>query len=393
MDATKESTYKLASNSWGPEEYAAIQRVISRDQYTMGEAVQTFEQDLARMFGSRYAVMVNSGSSANLLAIGALCYKKENPLKAGDEIIVPSLSWSTTYYPVHQYGMKLVFVDIDDRTLNLDVQHLAAALSPKTRAIFIPNILGNPAHLQEIQDFCREHDLYLIEDNCESMGAELAGQFTGTFGICGTFSTFFSHHIATMEGGAVATDDEELYHLMLAMRSHGWTRHLPEKNQLCKKSADPFYEAFRFILPGYNIRPVEMSGAIGVEQLKKLPGFLKARRENAMHFKKIMQNDDRFQLQTEHGSSSWFGFSLILQPHAKITRSQITQALVNAGIEVRPIVSGNFLKNDVIQHLNHRIVGDHRCAQRVHDKGFFVGNHQFDICDKLDHFKTVIDTL
>jgi len=386
----KQINYPLASSSWGEEELAAIQAVIQNDRYTMGEQVQQFENMFAKKFGSRYAVMVNSGSSANLLVIAALCYKKENPLKAGDEVIVPSLSWSTTYYPVHQYGMKLVFVDIDLKSLNIDVNLFESALSERTKAVLVPNILGNPAELVKIKNFCDEHNLYLIEDNCESMGAKLNNKYTGTFGICGTFSSFFSHHISTMEGGVIATDDEELYHLMLSLRSHGWTRHLPDENKLCKKSLDPFYEAFRFILPGYNIRPIEMSGAIGIEQLKKLDGFLQARRENAVYFKKLFADDHRFILQQENGSSSWFGFSFIICPDVEVNRDEVTKKLSDASIDVRPVVSGNFLQNDVIRHLDHKVIGEHQNSQLVHDQGFFVGNHQFDIRDKLDYLFEVL---
>lgn len=382
--------YSLASSSWDDKEIAAIQKVIDSNRYTMGEHVERFEKDFAEKFGSKYAVMLNSGSSANLIAIAALCYKKDRPLKAGDEVIVPSLSWSTTYYPLHQYGLKAVFVDIDLKSLNLDITRLEAAMSEKTRAIFVPNILGNPAELGILKAFCDKHQIYLIEDNCESMGATLEGRDAGTFGICGTFSTFFSHHIATMEGGVVVTDDEEIYHLMLCLRSHGWTRHLPEQNRLCVKSDNPFYESFRFILPGYNVRPCEMSGAIGVEQLKKLNGFIDARRRNADHFTKIYGHDDRFLLQQENGKSSWFGFSLILQD-PDIDRDTLVKKLMAAGIEIRPVVSGNFLRNDVIKHLNHRISGDIINADIVHERGFFVGNHQFDITDKIDYFKTVTE--
>ncbi len=385
--------YELAASSWGEEEVQAIQSVIERDQYTMGKSVSEFEEAFAAKFGSRFGVMVNSGSSANLLAINALLYKREAPLQPGDEIIVPSLSWSTTYYPVHQSGLKLVFVDIDVNTLNLDVSQLENALSDRTRAVFLPHILGNPADLDAIQTFCNKHDLYLIEDNCESMGATWNGKYTGTFGLCGTFSTFFSHHIATMEGGVILTNDEEMYHILLSMRSHGWTRHLPQENLVCEKSSDPFYESFRFVLPGYNLRPVEMSGAIGLEQLKKLDSFVSQRQDNAAHFVELFSDDDRFIIQQPSGISSWFGFSLIVRPDVEIKRSKIIQALNEASIDVRPVVTGNFLVNDVIKYLNHRVVGEHAGSQTVHDNGLFVGNHHFDIRNKIDYLHQVLETV
>ena len=266
--------YPLATSSWDDEELQAIHRVIASDQYSMGKEVKHFEDQFAAWVGSKYAVMANSGSSANLLMTAALRYTKNSSyrLEVGDEIIVPAVSWSTTYYPLHQYGLKLRFVDIDLGTLNYDLNALHGAITERTRAIMCVNLLGNPNDFVVIKDIASKHDLIIIEDNCESMGATFQGKQAGTHGLLGSFSTFFSHHISTMEGGVVVTDDEELYHILLALRAHGWTRNLPDHNLLTgKKSADLFEESFRFIIPGYNLRPLEMSGAIGQEQLKKLP--------------------------------------------------------------------------------------------------------------------------
>lgn len=382
----------LASSTWDKCEIDAIMRVIKNDRYTMGNAVQIFEQKFATYFGSKYAVMVNSGSSANLLTIAALCYKKENPLQTEDEIIVPSLSWSTTYYPVQQYNMKLVFVDIDLNTLNIDCNLIENAITDKTKAILAPNILGNPANLIKLKQICEKYNLYLIEDNCESMGSKLNDKYTGTYGICGTFSTFFSHHISTMEGGVIVTNNEELYHIMLAMRSHGWTRHLPEKNTIHKKLTDSFYESFNFILPGYNIRPVEMSGAIGIEQLKKLDQLIKTRRSNAAVFKSLFEHDDRFIIQQENGQSSWFGFSMIIN-NLSIKRNDVLKILDQHNIEFRPVISGNILRHKVIKYLSHRIVGTHKNSNTVHDQGFFIGNHHIDIQKQLSELKQCLKKL
>jgi CDP-6-deoxy-D-xylo-4-hexulose-3-dehydrase len=375
----------LACSSWDKKEIEAIMSVIKKDRYTMGDAVFEFEKQFAQFFGSSYAVMVNSGSSANLLAIAALCFKKENPLKPGDEVIVPSLSWSTTYYPVSQYGMKLVFVDIDLETLNIDPTLIETAIGPQTKAIFVPDILGNPADLIKIKKICDRHNLYLIEDNCESMGAKLENRYAGTYGLMGTFSCFFSHHISTMEGGVIVTDNEELYQILLSLRAHGWTRQLPQKNLLCEKSHDPFYESFRFILPGYNLRPLEMSGAIGLEQLKKLLDLIRMRRENAKHFVNLFQDHPNFMIQKEMGESSWFGFSLIIRPESTIKREQILKIFAEHHIETRPIISGNFLRQPVIQYLDHRVAGEHKKSDLVHESGLFIGNHHVDIRTQLDH--------
>lgn len=381
--------YELASSSWDEKEIEAIQKVIKSNVYTMGDKVAQFEKDFANFTQNKYCVMVNSGSSANLLAIAALFYKKENPLKRGDEVIVPAVSWATTYYPLYQYGLKLKFVDIDLETLNFNLKQLEKAITSKTRLIFAVNLLGNPNNYDKINELIKNKNIYLLEDNCESLGGIYKNKQLGSIGLMGTYSTFFSHHMATMEGGLIGTDDEELYHLLLSLRSHGWTRHLPKENKLCKKSNIAFEESFRFILPGYNVRPVEMMGAIGIEQLKKLPEFLNYRRENAKYFQSLFKNDDRFIIQKEIESSSWFGFSFIIKDK-NIKRENIIEKLTNANIDTRPIVSGNFARKEVVKWFNYEIFGDLKNADIIDKQGFFVGNHQFDIKDKLDYlYKTL----
>lgn len=242
--------YELASSSWDNKEIEAIQDVIRRDCYTMGKSVHQFEEDFARYTNHKYCVMVNSGSSANLLAIAAMFYKKDNPLKRGDEVIVPAVSWATTYYPLYQYGLHLKFVDVNLETLNMDTDALAEAITDKTRLIFAVNLLGNPNEFAAIQEIIKGKNITLLEDNCESLGGVYDGKPLGSIGLIGTYSTFFSHHMATMEGGVIGTDDEELYDILLSIRSHGWTRHLPKENKLCVKSDNNFEESWRFILPG-----------------------------------------------------------------------------------------------------------------------------------------------
>lgn len=374
----------LAVSSWGDEELKAIESVIKSGRFSMGKEVERFEETFADYFGSRYAVMVNSGSSANLLAISALCYKSEKPLMPGDEVIVPSLSWPTTYYPITQNQLKLVFVDIDRDTLNIDIAEVEKAISSKTKAIFVPNILGNPADLKALTVLCQKHNLYLIEDNCESMGAKLDNKYCGTYGIMGTFSCFFSHHISTMEGGVIITDDEELYHILLAIRSHGWTRSLPSHSKLHTKTENEFYETFNFVLPGYNVRPIEMSGAIGVEQMKKLTSIVEMRRKNAKHFVSLFKGKADITIQKENGCSSWFGFSFLIGWGESSDRDQIVKMLSSVNIEARPVISGNFLRHKVMKFLDSRIVGDHSNSNFVHDHGFFIGNHAYDIRKELD---------
>lgn len=379
--------FPLATSTWDQAEYDALQRVITSGMFTMGDEVRAFEEKFAAVFGSRYAVMVNSGSSANLLMTAALFYTQNADLrlKAGDEIIVPAVSWPTTYYPLAQYGLVQKFVDIDRDTLNYDLDALAAAVTDQTRAIMVVNLLGNPNDFDRIREIIGDRKIVLLEDNCESMGARFGGKHTGTFAHVGSFSTFFSHHISTMEGGVVVTDDEELYHIMLSVRSHGWTRHLPKENRVTgTKSDDPFEESFNFVLPGYNLRPLQMSGALGLEQLKKLPDIVAGRRANAELFLSRLSNHPLFSLQREIGESSWFGFSLMVRPGCGIDRAGLVKRLEDLGFECRPIVAGNFTKNLVMDHIPHVIHGPLSNAEYIDRNGLFVGNHHYPIPDAVE---------
>ena len=379
--------FPLATSSWDEAERAALQRVIDSDRFSMGDEVAAFEREFANWVGSRHAVMVNSGSSANLLMVAALRYTRNGDLRLmpGDEVIVPAVSWSTTFYPLHQYGLRMKFVDIDIQTLNYDLEALAAAVSERTRAIMAVNLLGNPNDFSRIRHIIGDRPITLIEDNCESMGATLDGRQAGTFGVMGSFSSFFSHHISTMEGGLIVTDDEELYHILLALRAHGWTRNLPKLNRLTgEKSDDPFEESFRFVLPGYNLRPLEMSGALGREQLKKLPGLIEGRRANGTRFAQAMSNHPVFRVQRETGNSSWFGFALILRPDTGLSRPQVLARFDQLGFDTRPIVSGNFTKNPVLQMMDHSLHGQMVNADDIDRNGFFIGNHHYDFTEAIE---------
>ncbi len=379
--------FPLATSSWNQDEMDALQRVIASDQYSMGPEVKAFETQFAKQFGSKFSIMVNSGSSANLLIMAALRYTKNDRLRLdpGAEIIVPAVSWSTTYFPLQQYGLKLKFVDIDLETLNYDLAALKEAVTDQTQAIMVVNLLGNPNDFDAINQIIDGRNIVVIEDNCESMGATFNGKEAGTFGIAGSYSGFFSHHISTMEGGIVVTDDEELYHVMLCIRAHGWTRNLPKFNQVTgEKSDDPFEESFRFVVPGYNLRPLEMSGALGIEQLKKLPDLIEGRRANGKLVQQRLGNHPRFMIQKEIGQSSWFGFSLVLRDPKEGARAQLVLDLQGLGFEVRPIVTGNFAKNEVMKYFDYEIHGTLKNANYIDDHGLFVGNHHYDISGAVD---------
>jgi CDP-4-dehydro-6-deoxyglucose reductase, E1 len=385
--------YELSSTGWGQEELDAMQRVLRSGRFTMGPQVRLFEDAFAARFGLKHAVMVNSGSSANLVGVAALAYRSTRPLQRGDEVIVPAISWATTFHPLQQYGLKLRFVDVELDTLNMDVSKLEAALTPGTRMVVAVSILGNPAPLDRIRAFCDAHDLILFEDNCESLGASLNGRPCGTFGDISTFSTYYSHHISTMEGGLLVTNDSEIDHLARAIRNHGWARDVPADSILNQgqRLVEPFVEAYRFVVPGYNVRPLELTAAVGIEQLRKLDDMLAVRRRNAAHFVKLLEDDPRFVIQRENGSSSWFSFTMILKPHAGLDLDRVLDALRTASIEFRMITGGCFPQHAAVKFFDYEIVGNLDNAKQAHERGFFVGNHPRDITAELDHLRAVLN--
>jgi CDP-6-deoxy-D-xylo-4-hexulose-3-dehydrase len=382
----------LATETWDEDEIAAIRRVVASKRFTMGPEVRAFEDEIAAFHGVRHAVMVNSGSSANLLAVAGLVHHPDALLRRGDTVIVPSVSWSTTYFPLHQYGMKLRFVDVYPETLNIDPDIVEEVITPDVRGVFAVNLLGNPCDYSRLQRICERRDLVLLEDNCESLGARLAGRYTGTFGRCGTLSTFFSHHISTMEGGVILTDDKRLYHTLLSLRAHGWVREQPAGSHLAL-DIDQFMARFRFVLPGYNLRPLEISGAIGREQLRKLPHLVTARRQNAKSFVSLLGARDDVRIQREEGKSSWFGFAMILRGPLAGRRTEVTNALTATGIESRPIVAGNFANNPVIRYLDHDIPLPLIVAEEIDRNGLFIGNHHYPIDSALHRVCEILDEL
>ncbi len=380
--------YPLASSSWGKEEIQAIQNVIDSDMYTMGKHVKQFEQEFADLFGSENAVMVNSGSSANLLMLSLLKWK----YKLQGDIIAPVVGWATTYFPICQNGFKINFVDVDPNTWNIDVNKIEAAITPNTCAIMPVNLLGNSCEFDRIIEICRKHNLMLIEDNCESMGAKYNDKYTGTIGLAGSFSFFFSHHIQTMEGGMILTDSKDDADYMRSMRAHGWVRDLPANSTLYQKTGNAFDDNFIFATPGYNLRPLEMSGAIGSVQLKKWNGIMQTRMANKEYFFSRFANKSWCRIQKEIGDSSWFTFGVVLDGELKGKRPQVIEALSKAGVQNRPLASRNFLKQPVMRDLSFIVSGEMTAANDIHDNGFFVGNGSQDIKEGIDKMYEIMSS-
>ena len=381
--------YPLACDTWDQRELDAIQKVVKSGRYTMGPFVKKFEQEFAKYFRCTDAVMVNSGSTANLLMIALLKLK----YKRGGNIIVPAVSWSTTFFPLQQYGFKLNFVDVDRETLNIDPIKVKEAINDDTCAIFAVNLLGNSCDYYSLYHIAREHNLILLEDNCESLGAKTYNyEFCGTFGQLGSFSFFFSHHLQTMEGGMIACRDKDDADYLRSLRAHGWCRDLPDDNKIYKKTGDKFKDSFTFVTPGYSVRPLEMSGAIGSVQLKKEQEMRTGRIRNANYFQHKFVEMPGIQIQKEIGESSWFGFSILLVDEHEGKRDQLVKKLTENGVECRPIVAGNFMSNPVIDYLDYY---NNSCpnADYIHNNGLFIGNDIRDLKENIDEVYNIIKEL
>ncbi len=346
---------------------------------TMGKEVRKFEEQYAREFGHKYGVMNNSGSSANLLAIAAIANPMtRNNLVAGDEVIVPSLSWSTTVWPLIQSGLIPVFVDCDAQTFNFDLNKLEAAINSKTKAIMLVHVYGNPCDMDNLMAIAKKYNLQVIEDTCESMGAYYKGKAVGTFGRAATFSFYFSHHITTLEGGITVTDDFELAETMRIMRAHGWTREADEHQSYVEKypHIDP---RFIFVNLGYNLRPTECQARMGQIQLPKLANFVNIRRANVALYRKNLEkysNIFSFQVEQNDARSSWFGFSIVLKPNCPFGVKEFSNYMKAQNIENRPIIAGNIALHPVMKHYKHVVAGDQSASTNIMKNGIAFGCHQ-----------------
>tara|TARA_A100001011_G_scaffold305891_1_gene320635 strand:+ start:1699 stop:2880 length:1182 start_codon:yes stop_codon:yes gene_type:complete len=380
--------YPLGYNTWNNEEKKSAIKVLDSGFFTMGKKVKEFEKKFAKKFGSKYATMVNSGSSANLLMLSVLKnYKKILKKKTNKpNIIAPSVGWSTSYYPISQNDFKINFVDVSVDTLNIDPNEVEKAIDKDTVAILAINLLGNPCNFSKLKKIAKKNNLILIEDNCESLGAKYQNKFCGTHGLMGTHSLFFSHHMQTMEGGVILTDNRDINDFLKSLRAHGWCRDLPKKNNLYKKSNDKFKDHFVFITPGYSLRPLEIEASVGLVQLKKLNRFMRIREKNSNIFKNLFGNKNwcKIQVQEKKSLSSWYGFNLILTGQLKNKRKIIIEKLEKNKIEVRPTMTGNFLNNPVLKYLNFKTSGSFKNSENIDKNGFFVGNYPKDLSKELN---------
>ena len=369
----------LIAPSYGWEEVAEAIDSLLTTKVTMGEKVRQFESMFADYIGVNHATMVNSGSSANLLALSVLTNPMtKNRIKPGDEIITPAVTWATTVWPIINCGAVPVLVDVNLDTFNINPDEVKKATTARTRAIMLVHLLGNPCDMDRIMEMARTNDVYIIEDACEAHGAEFQGQKVGSFGNLATFSFFFSHHISTIEGGIVLTNDEEFAELTKALRVFGWVRDLKDKNKIAQryKNIDPRY---LFLNIGYNFRPTELQGAFGIHQLEKLDTFIDIRQQNAKFWAENLSEYEDYLLihnNKEGTRHVWFGYPLTVKPGAPFTREQLTDFLEKRGVETRPVMAGNIDEQPAMNLFTYRKVGDLPNSRLIMRNSFFIGNHQ-----------------
>ncbi len=380
-------------DNWGTPETDAMNEVIESGRFTMGVKVKEFEAAVCSYFGNRHTIMVNSGSSANLVMLTALkiIYGKDWPI--GAEVIVPAISWSTTFTPLYYLGLKPVYVDVSEKNFGINPQLIANAISEKTVAILAVNILGQPAELETLKKICTDNSIHFLEDNCESLGGRLNGKFTGQFGIASSHSSFYSHHISTMEGGWISTDSDIFADTCRSLRAHGWIRETSPAFNKELVSGDSFRDLFHFVLPGLNFRPLELEGALGVAQLSKFDEMLTQRKINAEKFLSLFTHFEHVRIQEGEGESSWFAFGIILIGSLQGRRSEVAAALKSAGIESRPLIAGNFTRQPVNQFLEGRVSGDLTISDQIHFDGMYIGNHPKSLKIELELAYEVISKL
>jgi CDP-6-deoxy-D-xylo-4-hexulose-3-dehydrase len=378
----KKYKYPLLTNAFSNLDIIAAKKVLISKQITMSKVTKNFENKFSKYFGSKFALMVNSGSSANLLAISLICNpQKKNRLLPGDEVIIPVVCWSTSLWPIVQFGLKPVFVDIDPNNLNIDIEKLKKAITKKTKAIFCVHVLGVSADMFKIIEIAKNNNLLIIEDTCESFGSKYNNKLLGSFGDVSTFSFYYSHQITSGEGGMILCKNLEDYEILYALRAHGWSRNPITQKKIQKKypHLDP---RFIFINSGYNVRPTDIQAALAYSQFKRKDLFKKNRDFNRnkiineVYKSKKYSQQISFYKKDKFINPSWFGLPILINPKYKKIKFKYLNFLHKKGIETRPIISGNFINQPAIElyELNKK-KKKFPHAQQIEDLGFFIGLH------------------
>jgi len=384
--------YSLLENAFSKEDLQKGINVLKTGRLTISKITHKFEKTFAKGNQSNFALMCNSGSSANLLMVAAACNPlRKNSLKKGDEVILPAICWSTSLWPLVQHGLKPVFVDIDVKTLNMSIEDLKKKITKKTKAIMCVHILGVSTNMSEILSICKKKKLTLFEDTCESLGSKFKKRKLGNFGDFASYSFYYSHQITSGEGGMVVCKNKDDYELLKCLRSHGWSRNTKFHNYYKKKYKN-LDEKFLFINSGYNLRPLDVTAAIANNQYKRLNQFMKTRSDNrkliidTISENKKWNNQFIFIEPEKEMSPSWFGLPILINEKLKKKKTTLLRFLDKKKIENRPIVSGNFLNQPAIKLYNLSTKNKFFNSQLVEESGFFIGLHTKKTTKKMANY-------
>jgi len=374
--------YPLLSNAFSSNDINEGIKVLRSKRITMSKITYKFEKFFAKKMGAKYAVMTNSGSSANLLAISCLTNPlSKNKIQASSEVIIPAICWSTSLWPIIQNNLKPVFVDVELGTFNIDIENIEKKITKKTKAIMLVHVLGTSTNMTKLMQIAKKYKIDIIEDTCESLGTKYNNKQLGTFGRFGTYSFYYSHQITSGEGGMILCNDTKDYNILKSLRSHGWSRDTNLHTNF-KKKFNNLDERFLFIGPGYNVRPTEIQSAIALNQFKRLNQFIKIRNINRNKIINNLKKNDKWKNQfsfvevESNFKPSWFGLPILINKKYSYVKKEFLNYLSKKGIENRPIISGNFLNQPAATFYNFKSTkNDFKNADEIEERGFFIGLH------------------
>ena len=362
-----------------------IEWLKTTPRLTKGDLTVEFEKKWSEWLGVKYSVFVNSGSSANLAGVYSLILSQR---MKNNKIVVPAVSWVTTVTPAIQLGLDPIMCDCDKDNLGLDINHLKQIIEEeKPSAIILVHVLGYPNHMNEIIELCKENDILLIEDTCESIGSSYEGKKLGTFGDLSTFSFYFGHHMSTIEGGMISTNDEDLYHILLSIRSHGWDRDLPIKKQeelRQKYQVNNFRALYTFYYPGFNLRSTDLQAFIGLNQLKKIDMIVENRNKNFLRYKHEIKNNFWIISEPENSLVSNFSYPIITKNIEKLVK-----ALTDNDIECRPLICGSINDHPFwYERYGHKVLPN---SKVVHEYGLYLPNNHQMTDEELDKVIKIVN--
>ncbi len=383
--------YPLTESVLEKADLNAAIKVINSKKITMGEKTKKIENYFNKKIVKINSLMVNSGSSANLLIFQCLINPMVKKLKPGDEVLVPAICWSTSLWPIIQSGLKVKFVDIDIETLNISLLDLEKKVSRKTKALMLVHALGNCADMTKLTDICKKNNIILIEDTCEALGSTFKNKPLGTFGEFSSFSFYYSHHITSGEGGMVCTKNSKYFEIIKSLRSHGWSRDLTKSKKIANKYKN-IDKNWIFINSGFNLRPTDINAAIGIQQLKRIKKILSIRKYNFIKIKNELIKNKKFNKQfsiienQKHSNIAWFGIPFILNSKDKKYKLSVMDKLNKKGVMTRPIISGNFANQPSIKLYKIKTGTKLDNADLIDKSAFFLGLHNIKITNKKLNF-------